>query len=238
MALVMLSRATRAIDVHIVGEFNKESIKCDTKFALPESERLLRIFDERESTEKKANKDLMKISYLNVKSIQSWDGHRKDIIHDDFLMRADILGFGETWLYPDQTLELEGYQGYFSNIGRGKGVAAFSKMQLTSKPIEVSTEQYSAVLLETHNFDIIYLYLSAGYNEQALFPLLDSWIRIDVPTVIMGDINEDFLKGKSKMKNFLSPRGFSQLIQQPTFDRGSLIDHTAVIITLHTFPVL
>lgn len=40
-------------------------------------------------------------------------------------MKADILGFGETWLFPGQTLELEDYQGYFSNIGKGKGVAAF-----------------------------------------------------------------------------------------------------------------
>ena len=49
MELIMLSRATRVVDVHIVGEFCNESIKCDKKYALPESERLLKIFDERQS---------------------------------------------------------------------------------------------------------------------------------------------------------------------------------------------
>ena len=69
MALVMLSRATRAIDLHIVGEFCKEAIKCDKKYALPESERLFRIFDEQKSKEESLKENLIKISYLNVKSI-------------------------------------------------------------------------------------------------------------------------------------------------------------------------
>ena len=72
------------------------------------------------------------------------------------------------------------------------------------------------------------MYLSVGYNEETLFQLLETWIRDKIPTVIMGDVNEDLMKKKSKLKDFLSGKGFSQLIEQPTFDKGSLIDHIYV----------
>ena len=228
MALVMLSRATKAQDVLILGDFCKESIKCDEEHALPESNRLLEIFDESNVMEKKSKENLIKFSYLNVRSIQSWDGHRKDIVRDDVLMNSDIIGFGETWLHPGQALELEDFQGYFSSVGKGKGIAAFSRMQLSSTPQKVSTKQYSEILLQTKDFDIIYLYCSDGFNDQALFQQFDSCIKSNKPTVIMGDIKEDLLKKRSKMKDFLSSKGFSQLVTVPTFDKGSLIDHIYV----------
>ena len=80
MAMVMLSRATRAQDVHIVGEFKKEAIKCDTKYALPEAERLLKAFENKEMEERTRQEKCIKVSYMNVKSIKSWDGHRKDVV--------------------------------------------------------------------------------------------------------------------------------------------------------------
>ena len=40
-------------------------------------------------------------------------------------------------------------------MGKGKGVAAFSKLVLDSTPQEISTKQCSEVLLKAHNFDII-----------------------------------------------------------------------------------
>ena len=55
--------------------------------------------------------------------------------------------------------------------------------------------------------------------------MLDGWIRDDVPTVIMGDMNEDLLQKKSELKDHLSCKGFTQLVEQATFDKGSLIDH-------------
>ena len=225
MALVMLSRATRVEDVHIVGDFDRNSIKTDTVYALPETERLQNIFDEKEAEESAENEKHFKISYINVQSVKSLNGHRQDVMRDDALLEADILGLGETWLENGQTLDLEGYNGYFANSGKGKGVAGFSKIQLTAEPELFSTKLCSAIFLKTQEFDVIYLYLSEGYSKSSVFPMLDGWIRDDVPTVIMGDMNEDLLRKKFKLKDHLSCKGFTQLVEKATFDKGSLIDH-------------
>ena len=48
----------------------------------------------------------------------------------------------------------------------------------------------------------------------------------DIPTLLMGDFNEDVL-GKSdyRIRTLMSSLGYEQLVQSPTTDRGTLIDH-------------
>jgi endonuclease/exonuclease/phosphatase family metal-dependent hydrolase len=57
---------------------------------------------------------------------------------------------------------------------------------------------------------------------------LEKWIRDGVPTVVMGDMNEDLFKENNVIKDYMSSKGFCQLIEQPTFDKGSLIDHVYI----------
>ena len=158
MAMVMLSRATRVEDVHIVGSFTSDSIKCDTEYALPEAKRLLKLFDELEKEEKEEKEKFLKISYLNVRSIKSWIGKREDVLKDNLLLEADILGLGETWLEEDQAFYLDGYEGHFSNRGKGKGVAGFSKLKLISEAEAASNKRCSAVSFKTKDFNTIFLY--------------------------------------------------------------------------------
>lgn len=49
-----------------------------------------------------------------------------------------------------------------------------------------------------------------------------------VPTIIVGDFNEDLLSGSTSFRvlQLMSSRGFSQLVQTPTTNFGSLPDHT------------
>ena len=48
-----------------------------------------------------------------------------------------------------------------------------------------------------------------------------------VPTVILGDFNDDLIltSSSSRLLQMMSSKGFSQLIQVPTTDSGSLLDH-------------
>ena len=144
------------------------------------------------------------------------------------LLEADILGLGETWLEEDQAFYLDGYEGHFSNRGKGKGVAGFSKLKLISEAEAASNKRCSAVFFKTKDFNTIFLYLSDGYDENCLFQLLDDWIIDDIPTVVMGDINEDILVKESTFETYMAKKGFCQLIKQPTSDKGSLIDHIYV----------
>ena len=102
--------------MYIAGDFSTEQIKCDP-FALAESKRLLEIFDNSQKDKLEKRDGLWKISYLNVRSMKSTDGHREDVRCDNFLMDSDMFGLAETWLEKDDKVEYDGYSGYFANFG-------------------------------------------------------------------------------------------------------------------------
>ena len=141
MAYVMLGRSERLEDLFIAGELDVAQIKCDPN-ALKESKRLATIFDlaEKERTEQRL--DCWKISYLNVRSMKTANGHAEDIANDNLIMDSDMLGLGETWLEQDQKKNFDGYSGYFANFGNGKGVAGYSKLELVSHPEIFRSESY------------------------------------------------------------------------------------------------
>ena len=85
--------------------------------------------------------------------------------------------------------------------------------------------------MQTEVFDVIFVYLSSDCNRDELFGLLDTWVQNERPTLIMGDVNMDFLKN-CRLANFLNTRGFKQLIDKATCDTRSLIDHVYANKTL------
>ena len=224
MAYVMLGRTELLSDMYIAGDFNVDQIKCDQS-ALAESNRLLEIFDNSQKEQIDKRLGLWKISYLNVRSIKSADGHREDVRHDNFLMDADMFGLGETWLEKDDKVDFEGYLGYYASFGNGKGVAGYTKLNLISPPKTISSETYSAVFLRTNDFIIIFVYLSHNYKRKELFQLLDTWISEDVPTALIGDVNESLHKPFYKKMQSI---GFEHLINVPTCETGSIIDNIFV----------
>ena len=195
--------------------------------ALKESNRLDQIFDENVKKESQLQERHWVISYLNIRSLKC---HRKDVMIDNVLMQSDVLSFGETWLNPGETIDFDGYLGHFANGGRGKGVSAFTKTDSISSTLldlMVSTT-FSAIHLRINDeFDIIFLYISKGYNKIELFNLLNNWINNENPTAIMGDVNWNFSE-ECEMKQFLLTRDFEQLIDKATCDSGNLIDHLYV----------
>ena len=224
----MLGRAQRLEDLYITGGFDPDQIKCNPE-SLAETERLELLFEEKEQEEKEARSRCWKISYLNVRSIKSSAGHRKDVSCDNLLMSTDMFALGETWLESDEQVNFDGYSGYFANFGNGKGIAGYSKIDLLTAPIVVSSETYSAILLKTEYFHIMFLYLSKNYNKEEFFKFLDKWIVSDVPTAIIGDINENLgLFKRAPFMNKMISIGFQQLIKEPTCTTGAIIDHVYV----------
>ena len=229
----MLSRSERKEDIYISGKIDVSKIVCDPE-ALEESKRLEEIFNQSEKEKKEKREKCIKISFLNVQSMKSFDGHAKDVEKDNVIMDADMFGLGETWLEKGREVHFDGYSGYFANFGTGKGIAGYSKIDLVAQPEMMSTETFSAIFFKTKDFHVIFLYLSNNCKKACLFNLLDSWIEKEVPTAIMGDINEDFLRGEklkkssSKFVNMMTVRGFHQLIKEPTYTSGNVIDHIYV----------
>lgn len=225
MAYVMLGRCELLEDLYIAGEFDVKGIICDIQYALPEAMRLLEEFEKSQEELRNQREKHWQISYLNVRSMKSSNGHREDVKADNFIMDADMFGLGETWLEQDTKVDFDGFSSHFANFGTGKGVAGYTKMDLISQPEAVSNETYSAISMKTKDFNIIFLYLSSNYKKDSLFSLLDRWIEKDVPTAVLGDVNENFRLKKAAFTKMMNTRGFHQLIKESTCDSGSIIDH-------------
>ena len=78
--------------------------------------------------------------------------------------------------------------------------------------------------MKTNYFNIIFLYLSQTYNKDDVSNVLENWLQNDVATVLMGDVNENLFEN-SMFEKFMKIKGFTQLISEPTFIAGSLLDH-------------
>ena len=228
MAYVMLGRSESIRDIFITGEFSITQIKCDLD-ALAESNRLEELFNDTVKEERKKSCKCWKISFLNVRSMKSSDGHRIDVAADNLLMDSDLFGLGETWLEEDNKVDYPGFFSHFANFGKGKGLAGYNKINVIEEPKTVTSETYSTMLFKTAHFHIIFLYLSSNCKKAEVISLLDMWIQKDTPTAIIGDINENLVKLKKiTFSKQMASRGFEQLIKEPTCETGSLIDHVYV----------
>ena len=223
MAYVSLGRSERLADIEISGEFDPKGIHCSPE-ALAESMRLQQIFDEKVLKLKEQRDLFFKISYLNIRSLRS---HQREVASDNYLMDSDVLSFGETHLTPEEEVYLNGYSGHFASSGKWRGTAAYIKSTLIHQSFEAVSENYSAILIKKAEFDTIFVYLSKGFDQDSLFKQIDDWTNRAKPTAIIGDVNWDFSQN-TKMKKFMTDAGFSQQIQKPTFDGGTLIDHVYV----------
>ena len=218
----MLGRSVRLEDIYIVGGFDKEGIKCDPD-ALDESKRLEKVFNDAQQKRKDKIDSHWKISYLNVANLIA---HHEDVVVDNEINDSDIFGLGETHLAENSAVSFDNYAGYFANFGKGKGQAAFTKIDLLSEPEIVATKNYSLILLKTSYFNIVFLYLSQECTKDNVFTLLNNWINNETPTTVMGDVNENLLD--SCFEKFMKSKGFSQMITKPTYKYGSTIDHLYV----------
>ena len=162
------------------------------------------------------------ISYVNVKSLRC---HLKNVMKDSFLMASDVLSLGETWLDPGDCVSLDGFcESTFANHGRGKGLATFTKLPFSNEATVKVLDTLSLIKISFKEVDILSLYVSGNNDQAQLCTILEQLIDHERPTVVMGDMNINYLE-KSALKGFMEEMGFSQLVQNSTFDSGSLIDH-------------
>ena len=223
MAYVCLGRCEELKDIYILGDFDVKGIHCHPD-ALTETIRLEKMFDDNLVKLDENRQQHWKISYLNVRALL---GHQWDVRCDNYVLDSDIFCLAETHIEPGVEIKFGGFKEHLLSFGQGKGIAAFTKMDILSKPNFDQTEKSSAMLIKTDTFDIIFLYLSKQFDEAHLLSVLENWLESKMPTVVMGDVNWDF-RNNSGMKKFMQRKNFKQLIDRPTFLQGTLIDHVYV----------
>ena len=145
-------------------------------------------------------------------------------MNDAELMNSTILGIGETHLHEGEEIHLNGFDGHFANAGKGKGVAAFSKIGILNVT-NILQPTFSAIVLELENLKIIFAYLSnpAMHEIDVLTPLLSDKTK---PMILMGDMNFHFSERQHPLKTYFEKCGFRyQMIKKITHDEGHILDH-------------
>ena len=169
-------------------------------------------------------KDHVFITFLNARSLRK---HQKDIANDPELMKSTILGIAETHLHVNEEVVFEGFEGNFVNAGKGKGVAAFTKIAVHNVT-KINQPSYTAISLEFENLRIIFCYMSSKINmEEVNIHLRPVLLEKEKPTVVMGDMNFHFPE-QNTLKSFLEDFGFHQLIDKATHDAGHTLDQIYV----------
>ena len=136
-------------------------------------------------------KDYVFITFLNARSLRK---HQKDIANDPELMKSTILGIAETHLHVNEEVILEGFEGEFVNGGKGKGVAAFTKIS-AQNVIKINQSSFTAISLEFENLRIVFCYMSSEINmEEVNIHLRPVLLEKKKQTIIIGDMNFHFSK--------------------------------------------
>ena len=178
------------------------------------------------------------IALLNIRSIVP---KLPDIASDDCLKCVNVQCFCETWLtQSDPSPVLQDHQIAIRcdrASGDNKGGVMISipeHMQPTSTHRYASNgiEAVSTILLlpDTTQIHVALLYRSPSVPLQTLTSLMSRVLnhvsRSSLPSVVLGDFNEDILhQSSSRVVTFMSSHGYTQVVNSPTTARGTLIDH-------------
>ena len=178
------------------------------------------------------------ICLLNVRSLIT---KLADIEQDIYLQAANVVCSCETWLTASQASpSIVNYQVAVRcdrQSGDNKGgtmICIPRQMHPTctrlfaSNGIEVACS--TLTLPNANNMQIVVLYRSPNVPLQALTgtlsTVLDYVSTANMPTIILGDFNENILsQPNSNIVNLMSNHGYTQLVTSPTTSKATLIDH-------------
>ena len=225
MAYVMLSRTQTLDDIHILeskSKFSSDCIKVNED-ALEENTRIHETFEALKKEKELLFTDYFSVSYLNVRRLLP---HLVDVKTDPTLKKSDIMVLGETWLKPHATAQIEGFNAIELKYEEaGKGLSAYVKTE--SSPLqyqEFKNEKFSAILVKTSILDILFVYLSNGYDWKMLKKVLENFIQSEKDLAVIGDTNTNFLSDDDNFTKFMKNKKFIQKIEQPTHESGGLLD--------------
>jgi len=223
---VILSRAQRLSQIFIIGKLHEKKWYA-AKSALDE---LQRCETKAYQSRLRSYESCLDIISLNVLSLQKHfidvqkylECHRHD---------PDVICLQETWLQEncDTTqYDLHGYDLNVNSVGRGKGIATYSRNEFISET-NISRTDIQITKVKSNKFTVINTYRSEGCDE--LETLLSSLITDPENTIVCGDMNIDLKKTgqkQTKLLKFLEDFKLKQVVSDSTHEKGGLLDHVYV----------
>ncbi|CAG2188272.1 unnamed protein product [Mytilus edulis] len=169
------------------------------------------------------------IVYHNIQGLQT---HAEDLKHNPDFRRADYICLTETWTNQELIcFEMMGYDGfhlprslafeddnsYYSSLKEMQhgGVCVFYKLSTETEICNLASNLECIVFkISSKNILVATVYRTQKYNLGKFLENLEILIYI--------------LKGGCTVFNFMSSKGFRQLVDSPTTEGGTLIDHVYV----------
>uniref|UniRef100_A0A3B3YQH8 ATP-dependent DNA helicase n=1 Tax=Poecilia mexicana TaxID=48701 RepID=A0A3B3YQH8_9TELE len=189
-------------------------------------------------------------------NVQSLTRHVKDLACFTEHWKPKCVAVTETWLSSTQTdtVKIDGYS--FSNrprhlsySNRHPQLSALQDQQHGGVGIYCSNDIEFEVLQQPElNLECL-VYRFSGYEmvvgviyRPPLYPLslfkrnletLVDWLEKQSDAIaLIGDFNDDILKS-STISKFMSDKGYLQMVDEPTTEKGTLIDHVYVKSEMH-----
>ena len=223
MVYVMLSRCCSLEQLHILDKMDPEKIKVNADVEA-EAKRMAKVSINNNPCNWMNPKAAgLKVCSLNVKSLRC---HINDVKSDPALLQTDVLCLQELWLHPGEEegeqYQLDGFQGHFTCVGPGKGVAVYVKDKTASYSYHDISEPFLQLgKVSFQDVDIITVYRSQEEPLSRAAHFLKEIINLQKTTLVIGDFNIcPRRKPANELTSFFSSQMFSQLVTLPTHIDG------------------
>lgn len=246
-AYVALSRV-KSMEGLFIKNFNPNSIKAST-LVKTEMERLATKTLPPEPAlhvTSLTDHSWIKIGHLNIRSYMA---KLEDIKCDLPISHVDIMCFSETFLKPHQQITNDllpnTHTSVIFRLDRSSstldlnngGIMITCAPSLLPESISVSHSallEILGIVITPHSSLRMFVIVVYRRPQLPLATFLQHFAEYlaniphqTIPTVIVGDFNDDLLSTSrpSRLTELMSSQGFLQLVKVPTTDSGSLLDH-------------
>ena len=226
LAYVALSRVQNIEQVFILDRLDENKIKCDPD-SLAETERLkLQSWNENPSPWRILDSNSLKIASVNCARLQP---HLQYILNDDKLLTADVIHLQETWIEPNNTINLsiEKFKANFVNVGPGKGICTYYQDPAATFE-DHKTGNFQVTKMNVQGLVSINVYRSDKGNKTELVRVLERMIDDSQgqPILVSGDFNICTMDEPNNIvTKALKDLDFELLVDVATQIQGRHIDH-------------
>ena len=221
MVYVMLSRVQSLDQLIILDAMDPEKISVNDQVAA-EAARMWKVSLNRNPCHwMNPATEGLKVCSLNTLSLRK---HLEDVKSDPVLLKSEVLCLQETWLEEGEEeqdrYQLEGYEGHFTSVGRGRGLATYVKKGLqVQSHHKFAEENLQLVKTSLRHLDVISIYRSRDKPLLEAADILQNFIEPDKDTLIVGDFNVSASKTNALCSS-LEMAGFRQHVNVPTHIKG------------------
>lgn len=160
------------------------------------------------------------ICFHNCRSLKK---HIPDLKEDIFLKKVDVLALCEIRVFKfDMQLCIDNFSHFCADHQQcNHGMSLFHKNSIDS-PIAISINGIELLITNVNRVNICFIYCpprnATKQNFVTVMENLQSMINLSLPTILMGDINQDVLNESSICNLLEQSYSFHQLINSVTSD--------------------